>query len=89
MSNMFYNLIMVKQTKEKNIFCSSCNKNITKEMKKYEELKKTYSYNYHKEYDLTKPIGKRISYIYNCRNCFSVGSWLDKKNKEYEKLKGK
>jgi len=74
---------------EKDKICSICNKNITEEMKKYEELKKTYSYTYHKEYDLTKPMGKRITYIYNCRNCFSVGNWLAEKNEERRKLKGK
>ena len=69
--------------------CSICNKNITEEMKKYEELKKTYSYNYQKEYNLNEPIGKRITYIYSCRNCFSINNWLAEKNEERRKLKGK
>ena len=74
---------------EEDIICSSCNKNITEEEKEYMNLNKTYSYNYEKEYDLSKPIGKRITYIYNCKDCYSTGNWLAQKNEEYKKLKGK
>jgi DNA-directed RNA polymerase subunit N (RpoN/RPB10) len=73
---------------EEDIICSSCNKNITEEEKEYMNLYKTYSYNWITNCDYDKPVGERLTKIYSCKDCFSVGNWLAQKNEEYKNIKG-
>tara|TARA_R100000664_G_scaffold17056_1_gene25915 strand:+ start:1862 stop:2089 length:228 start_codon:yes stop_codon:yes gene_type:complete len=71
----------------KDIICSSCNKNITKEAKEYEKLGKTYSYTHTKEVDHTKPRGERVTRNYSCRDCFHPANHLSELNEKYRKIK--